>query len=235
MSGISQDTLSCANAYIGVSFSMTRYFSRSRMREYIEWAGEKMRNLLIIVADHFEGYNIQVFKQLPPEEAFSRALMVGENLVKGYVRAVPGTLRSKTTVVLASELLVQEDCASLVRLVREEAANNHLFWQDCRNGISEMISGKLDDAGLTGATRELALDLLHSYIYEEIAIILYVAHVMQPKWPVALFPYEPRNVITKLYGGSYSKALCNATRNEPFRFVKLASPSFEASRAGGLQ
>jgi tRNA-dependent cyclodipeptide synthase len=223
--GVDPAGLAPMSAYLGVSFSMTKFFSRERMRQYIEWAGANLRDLLIIVADHFEGYNIEVFKKSEPEAAFPKAFGVGYQLLKSYVRAIPKEMESRVRVVLASELLIEQSCMDILTRIRKLGTEHPQFVQDCRTGILELISGKLEDAGIQDMELEAALNLLLNYMYEEIAIILYVSHGMSPQYPVAIFPYEPRQVITNLYDGKYG-SIREITHGEPFRFVRLAPPSF---------
>ncbi|HYW43093.1 MAG TPA: tRNA-dependent cyclodipeptide synthase [Bryobacteraceae bacterium] len=231
--GLEPASLRPMNGYLGVSFSMTKFFSRERMRQYIEWAGANLQDLLIIVADHFEGYNIEVFKRSEPETAFPKAFGVGYQLLKGYVRAIPKSLESRVRVVLASELLIEQQCIEILESVRRLGSQKPDFVRDCRTGILELISGKLAEAGIEDAQRESALEVLLNYMYEEIAIILYVSHAMSPPYPVAIFPYEPRQVIRNLYQNQYGD-ISAITRGEAFRFVRLAPPSFvRASAAGG--
>jgi tRNA-dependent cyclodipeptide synthase len=172
LAGLENAGLRQMSAYLGVSFSMTKFFSRERMRQYIDWAGANVQDLLIIVADHFEGYNIEVFKKTEPDAAFPKAFGVGYQLLKGYVRAIPRELESRVRVVLASELLVEQECIEILNFVRKLGATNHQFIEDCRAGILELISGKLQEAGITDAELEAALQLLLNYMFEEIAIII---------------------------------------------------------------
>ncbi len=214
------------NAYLGVSFSMTKFFSHERMRQYMQWAGDHLQNLLVIVADHFEGYNIEVFKNAAPESAFPKAFGVGYDLLKGYVRSIPKGMESRVRVVVASELLIEEPCVRILDAVKQLAARNAEFVQDCRSGTLELISGKMAEAGIRGAQMDAALDLLLNYMYEEIAIILYIAHAMTPAYEVAIFPYEPRRVVLDLYRNRYGSEISSITKGEPFRFLRLAPPSF---------
>ena len=57
------------DAYMGVSFSKTRYFSRPVMARYVEWACARFQEFLLIVADHLEIHNLRVFRNLSLEEA----------------------------------------------------------------------------------------------------------------------------------------------------------------------
>ena len=221
-SGLNKEEARSLNAYLGISFSMTKYFSRQRMRRYFQWAGAHLSDLLVIVADHFEGYNFQVFKNLPPEISFEKAYEVGLQFAKSYSRAIPPTLASRVKVVLASELLKEDQCAMILALASELAQKNRDFKADVYSAILELLSGKIKAAGYQGPRREIALDILQQYVLEEIAIILYVAHRATPAYPVAIFPYPPRSVITNIYNGHYGNWFGEIIHDEPFRFVQVA-------------
>jgi tRNA-dependent cyclodipeptide synthase len=219
------------NAYLGISFSMSKYFSRSRMKQYFEWAGQNLRDLEVIVADHFEGYNFNVFKGIPLETAFDRAHQVGIQFATNYRRAIPPSLTSRIHIVLASELLQRPKCVEIFAFSRELAAKDLEFKGDVESAILELLSGKLEDAGYHGENLKPALEILQQYIFEEIAIILYSAHLAVPTYPVAIFPYPPREVITKIYENHYGGAFRQFTRGQPFRFVQVAPSGFEVLKS----
>lgn len=219
------------NAYLGVSFSLTEFFNRARMRSYFEWAGANLGNLVVIVADHLEGYNFQVFKRLGKAEAFEKAAAIGHQLEKHYSRAIPKELHSRITVLTASKLLRLPECEEARTFVEGAASHNREFRLDADAAITSLLSGKLEEAGLFGAEHEAAIEVLRHYVIEEIAIILYLAHVAMPRYPLAIFPYPPRDVITKVYDGRYGGAFFQLTRGEPFRFIQVAPRDIEVLKS----
>ena len=230
-SGPPAENLREMNAYLGISFSMSKYFSRSRMKQYFEWAGQNISDLVVIVADHFEGYNFNVFKGVPLETAFDKAYQVGIQFATNYRRAIPPSLASRINIVLASELLQRSKCAEVVALSRSLAKEDPEFKGDVDNAILELLAGKLEDAGYRGQNLKPALEVLQQYIFEEIAIILYSAHLEVPAYPIAIFPYPPREVITKIYNNHYGGAFRLFTRGQPFRFVQVAPSGFEVLKS----
>jgi tRNA-dependent cyclodipeptide synthase len=230
-SGPQDENLRRMNAYLGISFSMSKYFSRSRMKKYFEWAGENVRDLVVIVADHFEGYNFNVFKGIPLETAFEKSHQVGIQFATNYGRAIPASLASRINIVLASELLQRPECSEIFEISSELADKDPEFKADVEAAILELLAGKLDDAGYRGEKLRGALEILQRYIFEEIAIILYTAHLEVPAYPVAIFPYPPREVITKIYDNHYGGAFQKITRGQPFRFVQVAPNGFEVLKS----
>lgn len=225
--GFDHKDLRRLNAYLGVSFSLTEFFTRPRMQEYFMWAETHLNNLVVIIADHLEGYNFQVFKNHSPDEAFERAADIGSQLVKHYTRAIPAGLESRIEIVTASELLKREQCAEALKLTEKVIDQDPEFKADVETAILDLLSGKLEDAGFRGTQLEAALNVLQHYVLEEIAIILYLVHLTRPTYPVAVFPYPPRTVITKIYDQQYGGAFRDITRGEPFSFVQVAPRNIE--------
>ena len=91
--GVSPQDLSRFNAYLGISFSKTQYFSRPMMAAYIDWACARFQHLLIIIADHLEAHNQQIFRRISLEEAERRTEQKGQELKIGYDRAIPDVFR----------------------------------------------------------------------------------------------------------------------------------------------
>jgi tRNA-dependent cyclodipeptide synthase len=230
-SGLTPSEFSRLNAYLGVSFSMTKYFSLARMRDYVEWAGSHVDRLIILVADQFEVYNLRVFRGFTVEEARARALKVGTDLVRGYQRVIPADLASRSSVQLISSFLADPFYVSLIDFTKRVAAENPEFREDCRNAVLQLLLGKLAEHGLTHEKLPPTLDLLQNYMHEEIALILYVAHVHKPRYPLAVFPFPPRAVLTRLYSGAYGGAFLPYTGSEPFRLA-LVGPRESVRGAG---
>jgi tRNA-dependent cyclodipeptide synthase len=218
--GVDASELAGLNAYLGVSFSKTTYFSRHVMRRYVEWACNHCRNLLIIVADHLEAHNVVVFKGLPHQEAVSRTQRTGAELLRAYRKAVPPELASRVDLVLASDLLSNEACADLVDSLRQLRDSSAVFAEDLRRGVQVSLGGKLRDAGLAGSTT--ILNRLSEYLIEELAIILYVSALAPVRYDLSVFPYRPQDVIIRSHMGIYGDRLIEITGGRPFRAIELA-------------
>jgi hypothetical protein len=107
------------------------------------------------------------------------------------------------------------------------AEKNPNFKADVEQAILGLLSGKLESSGYTGDRLKGALEILQHYVFEEIAIILYVAHIEVPAYPVAIFPYPPREVIIRIYDDYYEDGFKRIVGGQPFRFVQLAENGFD--------
>lgn len=209
------------DAYMGISFSKTRYFSRPVMARYVEWACARFRAFLLIVADHLEIHNLRVFRNLSPEEARAHATQTGGQLRHSYEHAVPPALRPRVTIGLASEILAEPECTGALAALARVAGREERFRAGLRAAVVGSLAGKLRAARLKGAPREAALDVLQNYILEELAIIVYVTRLASRRFDVSIFPYRPQPVILDMHAGPYADLFADLTGGQPFRAIEL--------------
>ena len=221
------------NANLGVSFSKTTYFSKQVMTRYMEWAGERFHKLLVIVADHLEGYNAQVFKALPADTAFARALETGRQLRDAYSAAGPASLRGRVRGELASELLAESGCAHAVGIVRQAAETNGGFREDLTRSVMRGLGGKIEEARRRGVhIGDSELAILANYLIEEVGIILYINHLAVTLYPVLLYPHFIPPVVREVYSGAYNGCFLGVTRGQPLRSIGICDQvSFDAQPA----
>lgn len=218
------------NANLGVSFSKTTYFSKAMMRRYMEWAGSRFDKLLVIVADHLEGYNARVFKNLPADVAFARAAETGKQLRDGYTRAVPPELADRVHVALASELLAKPFCSRAVAVVRKVAAESETLRNDLAASVIRGLRNKIEEARAQGIAIEAPeIEILSNYLIEEIGIITYITHLAPEPYPVLLFPHFVPQVIRNVYLGAYNGAFRSLTSGQPLRSIQLVDSDEECS------
>ena len=222
--GIQETNMSALNANLGISFSKTTYFSKRVMEEYIRWTTDRFDKMLIIVADHLEAFNVQVFKGYSFVEACERTLNTGRELRTGYLRAVPTALAPRVTVSLASDVLQEPGCSSLAAVVRQTGASEPAFGADLKAAVGTGLAGKLEEAKSAGIRiDDGAMDILQNYLIEEIAIILYLSHLAPTRYPVLIFPHFIPAVIPRIYAEQYSSIFGKITRGQPLRAVQVVS------------
>ena len=219
--GISTAELTRFNAYLGVSFSKTTYFSRPVMEAYIAWACAHCRDLLIIVADHLEAYNAVVFKGLSFADAEDRTMRTGLELRRAYEKAVPTELRERVRVRLASEILQESGCRDILDLVRSVASTNPRFQRDLRATVRIGLEGKLQTFVPKPADQEAVLPILVNYIIEEIAIILFLTNAAEPRYETSIFPYAPPQILVDLFDGAYGDAFAALTGGRSYPAIEL--------------
>lgn len=210
------------NANLGISFSKTRYFSRRMMSDYICWSMERFDRLMIIIADQLEAHNVSIFRQLSLEDARERTRQTGIELRRGYQRAIPPETNGRVAVSLASDLLANHRCAETLAMVRSYAQESPVFRSDLGRAVSEGLGGKIQqarEAGVPIGARELRL--LRNYLIEELAIILYVSHQAEVRFPVLLYPHFIPDVVRNVYNGAYAGRFASITGGEPFRSVRV--------------
>jgi len=213
------------NAYLGVSFSKTSYFSKQMMGRYIRWICSHYRDLLIIIADHLEIYNYQIFKNYPLELTQEETLRIGKEYQNAYQKAVSPELTDRVTVCLASEILAEPDCKTLVNLVNHILKSEPQFRAHIHATISHALAGKIREANFTTAETETVLETLQNYLVEEIAIILYITCKASKRYEISIFPYPPPEILIKLYEGAYSDAFMEITNGKPYEAIELISAS----------
>lgn len=223
-SGLGDPLPTGLDAYMGVSFSKTRYFSKPVMARYVRWACARFEAFLLIVADHLEIHNLRVFRHLSSDDAKAHATETGGQLRHAYEHAVPEPLRPRVTIRLASEILAEPACTEVLGFVGGMAEREAAFRADLRKAVVGSLVGKLRVAGLKGESREAALDVLQNYILEELAIILYLTRLAPKRWAVSIFPYKPQAVILNLHAGPYANLFATLTGGEPFRAIELTLP-----------
>ena len=223
--GIGTDGGPRPNGYLGISLSRNVYFSKARVAGYVDWAAHHLDRLLIVVADHLEAYNIQVLRAVAFDVARSRAVAKGRELVRGYTRAIPPALGGRMVVRSAADILVEPGCAAVLARVERVAAEEAAFRADLSAAVSANLlrrSGKTSTADADRRDRILAgVATLSRYVVEELAIVLYLAHVAVPRWELAIFPESPHAAITNAYRGAYAHRFTDLTGSQPFRFVQL--------------
>jgi tRNA-dependent cyclodipeptide synthase len=219
-SGLRPEECKRLNAYLGVSLSKATYFSKRRMAEYIRWSTLHFDKLLIIVADHLEAYDYQVFKRVPFEIALQKTHRIGQDLVKGYLRAVPQDLESNVQVVTATELLARADCSDILQLVKNATVHTG-FKQDLIDTVLKALSGKILAVISPDYTMADILTILVNYLVEEIAIILYLSNKTESPFKVALFPYPPQKIITDIFAGQHSLLFPSAVDGKPFQYMEV--------------
>ena len=231
-SGLTEPLPDGLDAYMGISFSKTRYFSRPVMARYVEWACARFRAFLLIVADHLEIHNLRVFRHLSLDEASAHATQTGHQLRHAYEHAVPEALRPQVTIRLASEILAEPACAGALASLGRVAEREPRFRDGLRAAVVGSLAGKLRAARLKGAPREAALDVLQNYILEELAIIVYVTHLAPRRFDVSIFPYRPQQVILDMHAGPYAQLFVELTGGRPFRAIELVPPELARRERG---
>jgi tRNA-dependent cyclodipeptide synthase len=221
--GIPASDWSQWNAYLGVSFSKTKYFSRSTMKSYADWVGRHFKSLLIIVGDHLEVYNSMVFRGLTKEQAESQTLRVGLELRRAYDRAVIGVARDRVRIELASDILKEPSCQNVLSLVHRIAKTNNEFRDSLRNTVVNNLQGKLELLKATPYIKDRMLTVLINYLIEEIALIISIASLRDPRYEVSVFPNTPPQILIDIYAGAYGPELLSFTGKEPYRAIELGS------------
>lgn len=213
------------NAYLGVSFSKTKYFSTAMMRRYMRWSCEHFQDLLLIVADHLEAYNAQVFKGVSHAEAELSTRASGVQYLRAYERARPQALRSRIRLCLASDLVAEPACGELVERVRAVVRSDQAFAGDIRQTVRDALGHKLDSLPPRRRERQDAIEVLMGYLTEEIGIILFLTARSDPIYHVSIFPYPPPRILVELYSGRYADRFADLTGRRPYRAVELLSPA----------
>ncbi|HID08172.1 MAG TPA: tRNA-dependent cyclodipeptide synthase [Armatimonadetes bacterium] len=212
------------NAYLGVSFCKTAYFSRSMMQRYIQWVCTCYQDLLIIVADHLEVYNKQVFDRLSYDDAEAATYRTGLQYKKGYQRSVPKELSERVQIRLASEILTDPGCAQLLGMVQSKMSTDQGFARSVRETVKAVQTGRLSEYGMLGGRRESeALDTLQNYLIEEVAIILYINCCADRQYHVSIFPYDPPQILLDTYSGRHSNLFASVTGERPYMALKLVA------------
>ncbi len=221
------------NACLGISYCRNKFFSKSRVRDYVLWCAGHFPRLLIIVPDHLEAYNFHVYKRIPFSTALKRAQHHGRNLQRAFSKSIPSSMTSRTLVLRASELLSDPECGRLLRIVREIDSEDVAFSSAVTRDVWLSTRGRLHEAGVADDQATSSRAALRNYLLEEIAIVLFVAHCSRPTYPVMIGPCAPHRTITELYEGRFSAGFRTITQSHPFRFVELVDPHFIDARTSG--
>lgn len=211
------------NANLGVSFSKTRYFSKDVMGRYVTWLADRFDHVLIVIADHPEAYNAQVFKGLPFDAAQRRCLEAGRQLREGYKKVIPASLSDRVRIELASDHLQTEACRALVDRLERLCRERHDFDDSVKISVREALSSKLAAVSGNGFDPERAIEVLASYLIEELAIVLYLSHLRPIPYPVMVVPHFIPTVLPKLYVAPYADLVADVIAGEPFQFMKLVT------------
>ena len=204
--GVADDVFSGEyNAYLGISFSKTRYFSVSTIALYADWALRRFGHLVVILADHLEIYNQMVFKGRSYGEAVAATRTAAQQYRRAYLKGLHGCCGERLEVVLASELLEAADCATRVVEVQGMYRANPDFREAVRDTVFYALEGKLEERYGEETPGEV-LDTLAQYFIEELGIILYLTLCAQPRYQVSIFPYPPPELLVDFYSGRYSLA-----------------------------
>jgi tRNA-dependent cyclodipeptide synthase len=210
------------NAYLGISFSKTRYFSLATVGDYITWCLQRFDQLLIIVADHLEIHNQMVFRGSGYESAARSTRNAGEQYRSGYRKSIPRSQRHRVSIALASELLSEPACAALAGNTLAQYFKNLEFHRAVMRTVDFALQGKLQ-ASFPDGPPASAMDRLSHYFTEELAIILYLTRVASPRFDVSIFPYPPPDLLLDLHGdrlgGVYERI--TGTTPSPFQAVQL--------------
>ena len=210
------------NAYLGISFSKTRYFSLATMADYITWCLRCFDQLLIIVADHLEIHNQMVFRGSGYESAARSTRIAGEQYRSGYRKSIPRSQRHRVRVALASELLSDPACAALAEKTLLQYYKSSEFHRAVTRTVDFALQGKLQ-VSFPGGPPASAMDRLGHYFTEELAIILYLTCVASPRFNVSIFPYPPPDLLLDLHGdrlGDVYERITGAAPS-PFKAVQL--------------
>jgi tRNA-dependent cyclodipeptide synthase len=221
-SGCTVEEWHTLNANLGVSFSKTRYFSKRMMSCYVHWISSRFDRLLIIVADHLEVYNAQVFKQLTCEEATRRSLTVGRQLCASYRKAIPGGLGGRVSISLASDIIQEPGCQVLIARLEHAARSHARFRHDVHQSVETALAGKIARVKNTGVNISGAMETLANYLIEEIGIVLYLNHIADVRYPLMIVPHFIPAVLPTLYEGPHAGLFEDITRGDRFRSMKLA-------------
>ena len=205
LSSVGLDELcdSSLNAFLGISLSKTRYFCRNTMRHYMAWACGCYGDLIVIVADHLEIYNQQVFKSRSYDDAVSYTQKTGRELQLNYRRAIPDGLQDRIEVVTASELLRQPGCARFLAAVEEAVAAQPDFARAIQATLMDAVGSRFEEQGYNRSEAETRLKMLERYLLEEIAIILHLTEHPDKPYEVSIFPYPPPPIFPDIYAGRY--------------------------------
>lgn len=213
------------NAYLGVSFSKTAFFSGMMMSRYIDWSCTHYREMLIIVADHLETYNKQVFSGLSFEDAEAATRRTGQQYCKSYLKAIPQELSERVTVRLVSDILAEPGCVGLVSRVYQETQAHPDFLESIRDTVLMVSGNKLADYGFSGQKKQWALDRLENYLIEEIGVILYITCLAQHRYQVSIFPYPPPPILLELYSGRFAELFSDITGKQEYKAIELIDGS----------
>ncbi len=188
------------NAYLGISFSKTRFFSVATVSDYVAWSLQRFDKLIVIIADSLKIYNQMVFKERDYETAARATRLSGEQYRTAYLKGIPEDLRNRVDFVLSSELIALPACSSLVGKANFEYRNNDQFHSAVTDMTTFALRGKLlDFFGVNPPTE--ALDTLGRYFVEELAIICYLTVRSDPVYDVSIFPYPPPDLLVDFHKG----------------------------------
>lgn len=193
------------NAFLGISLGKGRFFTKSHIGMYLDWALEHCANFLVLVDDWEERNNYKIFKGLDDDWAATLAIQRGQEMARAISRVwnkLAPDDRNRIHIVRSAELFEVPGCSKIAAGVLIIFQKDPKFQRDVYDQIYTNIGGKIRDWKKTVSELDYSegRTTMARYLLEEIGVTVFVRNM---GYPVEVYPGPAMRVVRNLYQGSY--------------------------------
>lgn len=198
--GMTRTNIHQFKAFLGMSLTQT-YFSKERIESYVAWGNANFSKFLLIIDDFEFRHNFEVFDSLSPQAASSKAKSIGRE----KLRALQKILRKLNTMnetLLVSDLFENATFIKILSVLTIEAEINQTFkevlYAQVYTNIGSYIESWLRTHHLNREQFDYSnLQNLSQFILEEVAVSLYVRHVLG--FTIEVYPAPEMRIFNTIY------------------------------------
>ena len=122
---------------------------------------------------------------------------------------------------MASDIIQDPRCQHLIERIKGVTSSEPQFKADLFQSVQEAMADKLAQWSVSSPSNGSALDTLAHYLIEEMAIILFLNHMADVRYPMMVVPHFIPSIVPKLYSGRHAALFTDVTGGEPFSSMKL--------------
>src|SRR5271165_4823128 len=168
----------------------TPYYSKPVMKDYCVWALENLDKFLLVIVDMPQMYHYWVRRDMPLEQASSRAEQVGQERKKSLEKVIRDLETERISVVGFNDLAQERRYETTRGIIARCFMENALFEQDVLTEVSKHIR-----------KAERGRDLANFFI-DEVAASVYLSEF--GKHPIEIAHQDEFDVVRNIYAGKYA-------------------------------
>jgi tRNA-dependent cyclodipeptide synthase len=197
------------SAILGVSIGNEGYYTRRRLRSYLEWAREQMLEgrfceFAFLIGDSVHKYDYVVFHDVSMSDAEEKCLEIGERIERSIVRSVRAT-QVPAAVLHWQDIEQASRYEEILRAVEGAYQTDQHFRQEIESQVDQYLRhvekySKLHvDVGVL--KRSGNIRSLRNYLIVEIAGLLVLAEYTD--YAILVYPGEDLIIFDDIYRGEF--------------------------------
>lgn len=185
------------SAFLGVSIR-NFFFSKKTMRAYFIWASKQFKELVVLLMDDPDKYNLIALKGMDEMSALKTARNMSDDTKSAYTKIIRDLRVENIRIVQFRDFINDPKYMAFAKKVKDFYTADKKFQKAIYEEMCANVEKKIKH--LTEEERQVAEQILVKYMYEETVPMLYFTNF---GYPIEIDPHREFIVKKTLYEGQF--------------------------------